>query len=145
MTADKEQAMFKKYFRFLKDEFKRWWYERTHIYLMSLNISLNHNYMRLKVFDNGIDAELNLPSFTCSKFNMGKFGWFKISKHKSFEWQLMYDGYLKTGIEFTWTIHKDHPGIEADLSFFGFTLALKIYDGRHWDYEQNDWAAYNEN
>lgn len=33
----------------------------------------------------------------------------------------------------------DHCGPQFEISIFGFYFNIKIYDSRHWDYENNCW------
>lgn len=36
---------------------------------------------------------------------------------------------------------QDHAGPRFSLAILGHTLDVKIYDGRHWDYEKNCWET----
>jgi hypothetical protein len=42
---------------------------------------------------------------------------------------------------------RDHAGPSIELVFLCLGLNLKIYDSRHWDYEENYWdyTAYKDN
>lgn len=96
-----------------------------------------------------ISFSLSLPS-GWSKHRQTK--WFssyfdrKISANKAFEWQTDYFGWtslfrfeldlIPTG--------SDHAAIGFDITIFGFMVAAKIYDSRHWDWETNTWERYDE-
>lgn len=58
------------------------------------------------------------------------------------------DYYFKLGIGilgdiFTfvtyWNRKMDHAGFTFELTVIGFSLYFKIYDDRHWDYQENNW------
>jgi hypothetical protein len=38
----------------------------------------------------------------------------------------------------------DHAGPELDLNFLGYMFNFKIYDHRHWNYEENRWETYED-
>lgn len=33
-----------------------------------------------------------------------------------------------------------HSGIGFELTLFGFSTLIKLYDRRHWDYQYNEWC-----
>lgn len=69
----------------------------------------------------------------------------KISKNKSFEWQTDYFGWtslLGVNIDLIPT-GESHASIGFDITILGFMVAAKIYDSRHWDYENNCWEEYD--
>ena len=39
---------------------------------------------------------------------------------------------------------EDHGNIGFDIELFGYFFAAKIYDIRHWDYENHCWEEYEE-
>lgn len=38
-----------------------------------------------------------------------------------------------------WNRRMDHAGFTFELTVLGASLYFKIYDNRHWDYEENNW------
>ena len=39
----------------------------------------------------------------------------------------------------------DHAGFRFNLEIIGLSLNFKVYDSRHWDYENNCWENYDNN
>lgn len=67
--------------------------------------------------------------------------------HKYFEFQWQWRGHLAYG----WELYlerrqkQDHAGIFFSCSMPRiFFLQCNIHDGRHWDYEKNDWVSKNK-
>lgn len=64
----------------------------------------------------------------------------KIAGHKYWEIQSVRD--LTTLVDFeldlNW-IGRDHSGPSLLIGLLGHYIMCKIYDNRHWDYENNDW------
>ena len=40
------------------------------------------------------------------------------------------------------TIRQDHAGFCIELDLFGWGVEFRIYDSRHWDYENDCWKVY---
>jgi len=38
----------------------------------------------------------------------------------------------------------DHAGPSIELGLLGYEVHIKIYDTRHWNYENNNWEVYEE-
>ena len=38
---------------------------------------------------------------------------------------------------------QDHSGLSIELGLVGYSFNCKFYDCRHWDYQTNKWAMYN--
>lgn len=38
----------------------------------------------------------------------------------------------------------DHAGLEVAVALLGYNVAFRIYDHRHWNYEQKCWKNYFE-
>lgn len=68
----------------------------------------------------------------------------KISKHKVFELEVSRYSYDLLGIHLStkWS-GADHEGPRLDLALLGHSVSAKIYDTRHWDYENNSWCKYD--
>lgn len=43
---------------------------------------------------------------------------------------------------FSWTRKMDHAGPSIEFTILGLFMNFKIYDNRHWDYDNNDWEKY---
>lgn len=39
---------------------------------------------------------------------------------------------------------RDHAGPSLEIILFRHTLSIRIYDSRHWDYDNNCWMNYEE-
>ena len=67
----------------------------------------------------------------------------RLTRHKSWELEhTVYDGTL-FDFNFEWTRRGDHAGLEIVLGVLTYGIRFRIYDHRHWDYENNRWAVYN--
>lgn len=69
-----------------------------------------------------------------------------LTSNKSFEIQISrFDAYhvFDVGLDLRWW-GSDHAGPELEISIWGFTFMVKIYDHRHWDIDQHCWCT-NEN
>ena len=64
-------------------------------------------------------------------------------KNKYWEIQLIKNDNL-ISIEFGFTEKQDHAGLNLELGLLGYETHFTIYDNRHWNYETNDWAVYDE-
>lgn len=65
-----------------------------------------------------------------------------ISKYKSFEYQFGGYNFATNPFEFSirWTTKCDHAGISFTFSIYKlFWINFKIYDHRHWDYNNNSY------
>lgn len=65
--------------------------------------------------------------------------------HKVLELQLYKYGvdFFGTALSTGWR-GRDHAGPEFELIAFGRTLVIKVYDSRHWDYNNHKWEEYSE-
>ena len=64
-----------------------------------------------------------------------------IAAHKYFELQFSQfglDQLIEFDLDLNWRGH-DHAGPRLELSLFGYFFAVKIYDNRHWNYDENRW------
>lgn len=70
-----------------------------------------------------------------------------LSKNKSFEIQISKWSNISTAFVFDLDLNwkgDDHAGPHLEIDLFGFMLDVKIYDHRHWDYENHKWEVYDE-
>jgi hypothetical protein len=73
------------------------------------------------------------------------FNWSKpVSKNKVIEIELTRYSYDLVSFSLnTNTSGEDHAGPEILISLLGYTASIKIYDTRHWDYENKKWTEYS--
>jgi len=62
-----------------------------------------------------------------------------ITKHKHWEFELHQTNTL-IGMSVSWSIMKDHAGIDIELSFLTLSSQFQIYDIRHWNKLLNKWV-----
>lgn len=65
----------------------------------------------------------------------------QISKNKNLEIQLSKfspENLLDFVVDLRWK-GRDHQGPEFEISVFGYMCMMKIYDSRHWNYEESKW------
>lgn len=82
-----------------------------------------------------------------AKDNSCKFDWNKtisLTKNKTLEVQLWksscYNLFLFS-VDLSWR-GSDHAGPELNIEILGLDFTIKIYDNRHWDYENGTWQSY---
>lgn len=79
------------------------------------------------------------------KFNSKDYMWkdIKLSKNKNFEIQISrFEAreLLNVNMDLRWQ-GQDHAGPELDVNVFGFMFNVKIYDSRHWNYDEHRWKT----
>ena len=69
----------------------------------------------------------------------------QLSEHKSVEWEYIYSGqYLfELTLDLRWD-GEDHAGPELELGVWGHEVRIKLYDHRHWNYENCRWYEPEE-
>jgi hypothetical protein len=64
-----------------------------------------------------------------------------LSKHKHWEVEAFKDLRKILGVELSLSWRgKDHAGVEIGACLLGRDIALRIYDTRHWDYQNDTWV-----
>lgn len=67
----------------------------------------------------------------------------QLTQHKCFEFQFM-----KTtdifNVEISYSVQRDHAGLNLEFGLIGFNAAFQIYDSRHWDHENSTWESHND-
>ena len=120
-----------------------WWYDDANNCLLHIKSIIEHTGLKftIKIFTFDISINLELPNFLKHYWhNLGGVGIY-LTKHKFLELQLILSNKLKTGFDFTKSIHCDHAGIEMEIYILGFEFSFRIYDNRHWDHEKNKWCC----
>jgi len=96
-----------------------------------------------------IGIGIHLPHSWAKKRSMKWFSsWThgKLTENKAWEWQTDYFGWntlFSLDLDLIPTGY-DHAGIGFSLTILGFMVEAKIYDSRHWDYENGTWEKYDE-
>lgn len=70
----------------------------------------------------------------------------KLSENKNFEIQISRferSHLLDVAIDLGWW-GRDHAGPELDLNVLGYMFNAKIYDSRHWNYDEHRWMTDEE-
>jgi len=70
----------------------------------------------------------------------------RISKNKFFECEIVtYDPeyIFKVSIDLEFG-GSDHAGSCLEIEILGLSISIKVYDYRHWDFENNRWMIYEE-
>lgn len=68
-----------------------------------------------------------------------------ISKNKAYEFQTSYYNryWFAATIDLQW-YGEDHAGPELELCILGYTFRCKLYDKRHWNYDEGRWMTEEE-
>ena len=66
-----------------------------------------------------------------------------ITKNKTWEIEILKTESLFRS-EFQYTIMQDHAGIGIAIGLLGWELHIRVYDNRHWDYENKCWEVYGQ-
>lgn len=70
----------------------------------------------------------------------------KITTNKNLEIQISRfraTDIIDIGLDLRWWGH-DHAGPELDINVFGYMFNIKIYDNRHWNWDENRWYTDDE-
>lgn len=68
-----------------------------------------------------------------------------VAKNKAWELEIISDKSNLLHIEFGLSFRgQDHAGLRLELGLVGFAVLFRVYDCRHWDYDKNQWAVYND-
>jgi hypothetical protein len=70
----------------------------------------------------------------------------RLFENKAFELQISRfdpDELIEFDLDLNWQGH-DHAGPRLELTVLGWFFSTKLYDTRHWDYDNNRWATYND-
>jgi hypothetical protein len=70
----------------------------------------------------------------------------KLTEHKGIEIELLFnkDFWYWFRFNINWSRKMDHAGFDISIDLLWFYLDLNIYDGRHWNDDENRWYEYNE-
>lgn len=63
--------------------------------------------------------------------------------HKAWELEHSYMSTMLIDIDTNLTIRRDHAGLNITVGLLGYGIHFSIYDTRHWNYDLNQWVAYD--
>ena len=63
--------------------------------------------------------------------------------HKAWELEHSYMSTMLIDIDTNLTIRRDHAGLSITVGLLGYGIHFSIYDTRHWNYDLNQWVAYD--
>jgi hypothetical protein len=66
----------------------------------------------------------------------------KFFKNKAWELEHTYYSGSLIDIDTSFSLNEDHAGFEFVFGLFGYGIHFRIYDTRHWDYDNNCWQKY---
>jgi hypothetical protein len=79
-----------------------------------------------------IDINIDIVNPWSSQYKLARSFTGPLTKHKFWELQFM-----KTNswlcLKFSWTVDRDHAGLNIELALMTLALAFTVYDHRHWD------------
>jgi hypothetical protein len=132
-----------------KEAIERWWYNITCIFHITFGIGLMGLTIRVCILGNELKLDIALPyrPIYFPRILNDMFSWVattNLSKDKALEIQISPNNDLSLCIDICKSIHMSHAGFLCEFNFILFSLYISIYDGRHWDYENNKWEAYDD-
>lgn len=90
--------------------------------MFNISICIYNFFKEKEYFENVFCFDRRLTNNKCFEFE------YIISNDKLFEFNLDLKFY-----------GSDHAGPSLQIGIGGHSLAFRLYDRRHWDYENNDW------
>lgn len=66
----------------------------------------------------------------------------QLTKNKWVELEVLKDPSELIVLELRATIRCDHAGVSVTVGALGYSLLLRQYDTRHWDYKNKHWVVY---
>lgn len=72
------------------------------------------------------------------RFDSGHVWHGKITRHKSWEIQLMKTNTI-VECDLAYTTQQDHGGLRLEFGVLGYTMCFHFYDRRHWNHNTNQW------
>lgn len=69
-----------------------------------------------------------------------------LTENKAYNIQLdRFEAYDLVDFDLDINFHRqDHAGPSLNISLFGYTLFLQIYDKRHWNYDEDRWETVGD-
>ncbi len=69
----------------------------------------------------------------------------QVTTNKNIEIETLRNPWCWFKIRIEITRKTDHAGLLIQLCLFQGEFSFRFYDGRHWDYEKDQWQTYEEN
>ena len=63
--------------------------------------------------------------------------------HKAWELEHSYMSTMLVDLDISLTTRRDHAGLNITIGLLGYGIHFSIYDTRHWNYNLNQWVAYD--
>lgn len=63
--------------------------------------------------------------------------------HKAWELEHYYMSTMLVDLDISLTTRRDHAGLNITIGLLGYGIHFSIYDTRHWNYDLNQWVAYD--
>jgi hypothetical protein len=63
--------------------------------------------------------------------------------HRAWELEHSYMSTMLVDLDISLTTGRDHAGLNITFGLLGYGIHFSIYDTRHWNYELNQWVAYD--
>jgi len=74
--------------------------------------------------------------------NLGSINGKTSHKHKYWELEHYYCSTDLINFDLHYTTKQDHAGLSIELGLLGYSIHFQIYDGRHWDDENNCYEVH---
>jgi hypothetical protein len=131
-----------------KEAFVEWWFNLDRTFYLNVSIGLIGLEFYINILGNELNFKIAGPYRPIIFPNVLDrfFSWvteFKISENKGGVIQIIPNHGLGIGIELLHSIHTDHAGFSLKIDLLLFVIIIDISDGRHWDYEKNNWEVQN--
>lgn len=120
---------------------KDWWFDIQTLFSFQFEINLLNLIFSVNAFFIKFDLKTNLPYFL-NYWTSIYCKTLKLTQNKFGEIQITFQNNLKSGIYIVKYINCDHTPFFIEISILGFTIIFKIYDGRHWNDENNNYEKY---
>jgi hypothetical protein len=67
-----------------------------------------------------------------------------ITQHKHWELEHTYYSDVLVDVDIRFNSRMDHGGVSITVGLLGYGISFRIYDHRHWDYENNCWEDHEQ-
>ena len=120
---------------------KEWWFNIKDLYSFHFELNLFNFIISINLLLFNFNIKTKLP-YILNYWNSIYERTVRLTKNKSFEFQLTFQNDLRTGVEIYKKIHSDHTPFSFQISIFGLTIIFCVYDHRHWDEENDNYKEY---
>lgn len=67
-----------------------------------------------------------------------------ITRYKHWEIEHTYYSDVLVDVDFRVNSRMDHGGVSFTVGVLGYGISMRLYDSRHWDYENNCWEQHEQ-